>query len=125
MKTRYVVKATLADGGNPEFAPVESAEQGITCRGYCLLTVNEEGEKNIIIDGMSTMDLAMFFNRADGLILCQAAAIGEGMMKAKSMEREVNEVKQKARQRAIEISRKDFLNFLRDIGAGEDEDAEE
>ena len=125
MKTRYVVKATLADGGNPEFAPVESAEQGITCRGYCLLTVSEEGEKNIVIDGMSTMDLAMFFNRMDGLILCQAAAIGEGMMKAKAMEREANEAKQKARQRMVEMSRKDFLEFLRDIGAGEDEDAEE
>ena len=125
MKNLYVVKATLAEGGTPEFAPVESAEKGITCRGYCLMTLDENGKKSIIIDGMSTMDLAAFFNTSDALVLCQAAEIGKGMQRAVELELESKGAKTRQLRHVVEMDRDKFISMLRGIGAEDEDDAED
>lgn len=88
--SRYIIRVNETCG-NPEFAPDEKLQNGIDSDGLLLLTMKNGKPQSQVIQGMSTMDLALLLSEEEteaGSTIGQAIAIAEGLKKARKIERE-------------------------------------
>lgn len=89
MKKQYTIRV---EGGNPEFDELGDLGEGVQADGFVLLVIRDGKPTDEVINGMTTMDLAQFFctNTEVCSVLCQAAAISEGMRKASQIREEMD-----------------------------------
>lgn len=83
---QYRLKAELAPGGNPEFAPDEELVGGIDCDGFLLITKTGDSCTSIL-HGLTILELAQLLvsvcDRTEtGSAIRQGLAISEGLKKA-------------------------------------------
>lgn len=91
MKQEYVIRV---EGTHPEYdVEDEDLREGLHAEGYLLLAMKDEKSIVQCMMGMSTMDLARLFAKDTEVssILCQAAAIGEGIRKADKIGKEIDQ----------------------------------
>lgn len=88
MNTVYTIRV---ESNNPEFDVSEELRKGVQVEGYVLLAIKNGDPFMESINGLTTMQLADFFNTGTDAcsILRQAAAIGEGMQKARKIREEI------------------------------------
>ena len=84
MKTSTNIYTIRVESSNPEFTVDSDLREGVQADGYVLLTVRNGEPYMEAMNGLSTLDLAKFFdsNTEACSVLRQAAAIGEGMHRA-------------------------------------------
>lgn len=94
MKNTYTIRV---ESNNPEFPADSDLREGVQADGYVLLTVRNGEPYMEAMNGLSTLDLARFFdsNTEACSVLRQAAAIGEGMRNAEAIRRETEEQQSK------------------------------
>ena len=88
MEQKYTIRV---ESHNPEFDVSEWLGEGIQADGFVLLITRDGDPAAGSLNGMSVIELAKFFCKNDEVcsILQQAAAIGEGLRKAKKIKADV------------------------------------
>ena len=88
MERKYTIRV---ESHNPEFDVSEWLGEGIQADGFLLLTTWDGDPAAVCMNGMNIMELAKFFCKNDEVCstLQQAAAIGEGIRKAKKIKADV------------------------------------
>lgn len=88
---RYTIKVEAAEGCNQDFSPDEELREGVNVDGFALLGLRNGHPGVVVIYGVTTMDLATVIG-ADasegGSVIRQAAAIAEGIRKAKEIKQQ-------------------------------------
>lgn len=88
---RYTIKVEAAEGCNQDFSPDEELQEGVNVDGFALLGLRNGHLGVVVIYGVTTMDLATVIG-ADasegGSVIRQAAAIAEGIRKAKEIKQQ-------------------------------------
>lgn len=89
MKLNYIVKVLPAADCNPEFKPDKRLSDGYEAAGYLIVCFDKDGNPTMeTLNNVSTYSIAQFMAgmRADvSGILMEAAAIADGLLKAKEI----------------------------------------
>ena len=105
---RYTIKVEAGEGCNQEFVPDEELREGVNVDGFVLLGLRNGQPGVVVLYGVTTYELATMIG-ADtsegGSVIRQAAAIAEGIRKAK----EIKQADDRDRN-AGELIRKLFRN---------------
>ena len=85
---RYTIKVEAGEGCNKEFGPDEELREGVNVDGFVLLGLRNGKPGVVVLYGVTTYELATMIG-ADtsegGSVIRQAAAIAEGIRKAKEI----------------------------------------
>ena len=105
---KYTIKVEAGEGCNQEFSPDEELREGVNVDGFVLLGLRNGQPGVVVLYGVTTYELATMIG-ADtsegGSVIRQAAAIAEGIRKAK----EIKQTDDRDRN-AGELIRKLFRN---------------
>ena len=105
---KYTIKVEAGEGCNQEFVPDEELREGVNVDGFVLLGLRNGQPGVVVLYGVTTYELATMIG-ADtsegGSVIRQAAAIAEGIRKAK----EIKQADDRDRN-AGELIRKLFRN---------------
>lgn len=88
---KYVISVKGAEGCNPEYAPDERLNKGLETDGFFLCTFKDGQPQVTTVMGCTTMEIAMLFagdKSEAGSVIRQAAALAEGIRKAKEIEQQ-------------------------------------
>ena len=104
----YTIKVEAGEGCNQEFVPDEELREGVNVDGFALLGLRNGRPGVVVLYGVTTMELATVIGTdasEGGSVIRQAAAIAEGIRKAK----EIKQTDDRDRN-AGELIRKLFRN---------------
>ena len=88
--SKYIVKADIMGGGNPDFAPDTRLITGLEADGFLLMVMKDDRPSATVIHNVTTMDLARMIASDEseaGSVIAQAIAIAEGLNKAAEIEK--------------------------------------
>lgn len=88
MERKYTIRV---ESSNPDFAPGEELRKGIEADGFVLLTTRNGKAGAQIIMGCTVLEIANLIagdESETSTVIHQAAAIAEGLMKAREIQKE-------------------------------------
>lgn len=88
---RYTIKVEAAEGCNQDFSPDEELREGVNVDGFALLGFRNGHPGVVVLYGVNTMELATAIGTdasEGGSVIRQAAAIAEGIRKAKEIKQQ-------------------------------------
>ena len=94
--SKYIVKADIMGGGNPEYAPDKELQDGLESDGFLLMTMKDGQPAAVVLMGITTLDLARMLagGSDDGRsVIQQAIAIADGLRKAAEIDKEHTKMK--------------------------------